>query len=63
MRREIHSYSIVGGKVYPVLEFFQTIADFSQTHLIIHLIWCNICLFLQQVPAVDQLFESLKNSE
>lgn len=63
MNREIRSYSIVGGEVYPVVEFFQAIADFSQTHLIIHLICCNICLLPQQVPAVDQLFESLKKSE
>lgn len=63
MNREIRSYSIVGGEVYPVVEFFQTIADFSQTHLTIHLICCNICLFPHQEPTVDQLFESLKKNE
>lgn len=63
MNREIRVYSIVGGEVYPVMDFFQTVADFCQTHLFVHLICRNICLFPQQLPAVDQLFECLKKRE
>lgn len=44
---KIGGHIIIGGEVYPVMEFFQSIVDFSQTHLIVHLICCNVCLVPQ----------------
>lgn len=50
------------GEVNPMTEFFGSVADFCQKHLIVHLICCNICLVAQQASAEDQLLEGLKRS-
>lgn len=50
------------GEVNPMTEFFESVADFCQKHLIVHLICCNICLVAQQASAEDQLLEGLKRS-